>query len=252
LIEDPFIDVVGGRCDVKISTPFQMRYARYFQGEAAVRLSDYSPSSRNTAFRRKAWASIGGYPEWLTLTAEDSLFNINLHAIGCRYYYEPSAVVRWNGRCNMFSYLKMMYSYGYGSAESCDAFMQYVRCTATMLFFPLIFFSSNPFSDLPFRYLRNSARSLGWLAGKIKGRRYPKGWMFHNGALVKSSSLQTSEEMRIIFAIPLVYSNSGSFWERDLGLVVQALRKTGHDALVLLHPGKRGTSRGNAPSPGIT
>ncbi len=36
--------------------------------------------------------------------------------------------------------------------------------------------------------------------------------------------------MRIIFAIPLVYSNSGSFWERDLGLVVLALQKMGHDA----------------------
>ncbi|MEI6377725.1 MAG: glycosyltransferase, partial [bacterium] len=36
--------------------------------------------------------------------------------------------------------------------------------------------------------------------------------------------------MKILFAIPLVYSNSGSFWERDLGLVVVALRKMGVDA----------------------
>jgi len=35
--------------------------------------------------------------------------------------------------------------------------------------------------------------------------------------------------MRIIFAIPLAYSNNGSFWERDLGLVVLAMQRMGHD-----------------------
>lgn len=36
--------------------------------------------------------------------------------------------------------------------------------------------------------------------------------------------------MKIIAAIPLVYSNKGSFWERDLGLVTLALRKLGVNA----------------------
>ena len=176
LLEDPTIDVVGGRCITEISTPFQRRYARYLAVEHGICLSSYSPSSRNTAFRRRAWEWVGGYPEWLTLTAEDSLFNLNLHAVGCRYHHEPFAIVRWEGRSTMKSYLRMLYSYGYGSAESHEARNQYLRCIASTVFPPLILLSRHPLRDVGFRYIRNALRAFGWVHGKLKGKRFPPDW----------------------------------------------------------------------------
>lgn len=188
LIKEKKIDVVGGRCISKISTQFQERYKKYLASGHDISLNTYSPSSRNTAFRRTAWESVGGYPEWLTLTAEDSLFNLNLHAIGCNYYHESSAVVLWDVRPNLKSYLKMMYSYGYGSAETHDATRQYIRCIVTTFIPLLIIFSLNPIRDIPFRYLRNSARALGWIAGKLSGKKHPKDWKYIKGVLLSPES----------------------------------------------------------------
>lgn len=50
--------------------------------------SNTEHSSRSVAFTRRAWSAVGGYPEWLTLAGEDTLFFIHLEDAA------PSALAR--------------------------------------------------------------------------------------------------------------------------------------------------------------
>jgi glycosyltransferase involved in cell wall biosynthesis len=55
------------------------------------------PSSRSIAFRREAWQSAGGYPEWLDV-GEDMYFNHRLQSEGVRMELAPQAVTWWRVR----------------------------------------------------------------------------------------------------------------------------------------------------------
>src|ERR1700722_8336274 len=80
LLADSKIDVVGGHNVTLFENTFQ-KSVEPLEEPAVEPVSSQQvyPSSRNTAFRRQAWLDVGGYPEWLTLTAEDALFNYELH-----------------------------------------------------------------------------------------------------------------------------------------------------------------------------
>lgn len=199
LEEDAGVGVVGGRCPMVMGNALQKAVGRLTDSEAEklVAEDEYSPSSRNVAFTRQAWAAVGGYPEWLTLTAEDALFNANLHSAGIRFYYQPSAIVSWEMRPNLAGYLKMMRSYGYGSAEMGQAPRLYRRWLLTTLAPPLILFSPHPVSDAPLRYLRNAASAWGWVKGKIMGRRPPEDWRRIDGVWLSPQTLATIRERRI-------------------------------------------------------
>jgi glycosyltransferase involved in cell wall biosynthesis len=190
LIEKTAVQVVAGECVTLARNPFQQRLALYLQTPAGISSENCMPSSRNVAFRRSAWAAVGGYPEWLTLTAEDALFNENLRAAGLAFYYQPAAIVGWEPRPNMKAYLKMMYSYGYGSAEAGLAARHYRRWLLSTLVPPLILFSPHPLKDAGFRYGRNAATAFGWLVGKIRGRRPPAGWKYINGIWISPETQQ--------------------------------------------------------------
>jgi GT2 family glycosyltransferase len=97
LIQHPGISVVGGQSTTILRNAFQQSVAQYEVSPPATS-ETVMPSSRCIAFRRDAWSAVGGYPEWLTLTGEDALFNHNLRAAGLLFYYEPRAVVAWEIR----------------------------------------------------------------------------------------------------------------------------------------------------------
>jgi cellulose synthase/poly-beta-1,6-N-acetylglucosamine synthase-like glycosyltransferase len=172
------VGVVGGWCPAVVRNAFQKKIERYCAAPSDGMPAgvDCSPSSRNVAFRRSAWESVGGYPEWLTLTGEDALFNTNLHYIGVRFFYQPAAAVTWEARPDLASYLKMMRSYGYGAGELGQGAFRYFCWLVTTLMPPLILFSRNPISDIPLRYVRNAASAFGWIAGRVAGHRAPDNW----------------------------------------------------------------------------
>jgi glycosyltransferase involved in cell wall biosynthesis len=184
LVEDARVDVVGGVCRNSVGNDFQRKLARYSEADESTSPEPAMPSSRNVAFRLTAWEAVGGYPEWLTLTAEDALFNHNLRMAGFNFQCQPTAIVHWEGRPDMKSYLKMMYRYGYGSAEAGLAKELYLRWLLSVAVPPLILFSPRPLRDAPFRYARNAAAALGWLAGLAWGRKPPAGWKIINGVPV--------------------------------------------------------------------
>jgi polysaccharide pyruvyl transferase CsaB len=55
----------------------------------------FLPSSRSIAFRTSAWEAVGGYPEWLRSTGEDTWFALELKRCCSCWAFVPSARVRW-------------------------------------------------------------------------------------------------------------------------------------------------------------
>jgi glycosyltransferase involved in cell wall biosynthesis len=189
LMENPELDVVGGCSRTMFENEFQ-KYLEPFEGQPVTpsRPEEVYPSSRNVAFRRQVWKDVGGYPEWLTLTAEDALFNHGLHKIGKHFAYNPKALVSWPVRDTPRAYFKMIYSYGYGAAEACLYTRNYLRNWAVTLFPPALLLSRYRFKHLKFRYKKNAAGALGWLAGKRKGNRAPADWRRFDGILLSPAA----------------------------------------------------------------
>jgi len=174
--EHPDVGVVGGESIFNGENEFQRRIEPYLQSIPLREGAPCHPSSRNTAFTRTSWASVGGYPEWLTLTGEDSLYNINLEYAGIRSYHQPAALVSWEGRPDLRGILKMIRGYGYGAGESRQPYRVLSYALTTIL--PvLILFSRHPLRDAPFRYLRNASAIAGWILGRFTGHKPPTGWL---------------------------------------------------------------------------
>jgi GT2 family glycosyltransferase len=189
LLADATLDVVGGRSVPLIKNAFQ-EFLRQFDPEPPepATSGEIYPSSRNIAFRRQAWADVGGYPEWLTLTAEDALFNFELHKIGKKFAYNPAALVRWPVRESAEAYYKMLYGYGYGAAEARLYAPYFLRRAAIAVFPPLLLLSRRRFKQLKFRYRKNLASANGWLAGWLKGHRPPSDWKRVDGVLLSAEA----------------------------------------------------------------
>ena len=171
------MDVTGGLNVSNDVTPFQKFLAQLEpREETGVSADGIHPSSRNTAFRRRAWADVGGYPEWLTLAGEDALFTHELHQIGKKFFYNPRAIVHWTVRDTEAAYLKLLYRNGYGAAEA-QLYAPYFRRRGLIAIFPpLLLLSRHRFRHFRFRWLKNYSSARGWLDGKLFGHRPPLGW----------------------------------------------------------------------------
>lgn len=190
LMEDGQLDAVGGKSTMTVANEFQKSMAVFEPERDGAAAGILGCSSRNIAFRRKTWADVGGYPEWLTLTSEDALFNYQLHKLGKNFRYNPQAVVCWAARETEAAYFRMLYNYGYGSAESRLFLKSYMIHLAVTLFPPVLLFSKRGASQLRFRYLRNAACARGWLAGKLFGHSAPPGWRRVDGIYLSPETLR--------------------------------------------------------------
>lgn len=185
LLDDPALDATGGLNVCKDTTPFQQFLAQLEpREETGVTGAELHPSSRNTAFRRQAWTDVGGYPEWVTLAAEDSLFTYQLNKIGKRFFYNPKAVVHWSVRETAEAYFKLLRRNGYGAAEV-QLYWPYFRQRIIISLCPfLLLLSRHRFRHLKFRYLKNFSSARGWIGGKLFGHRPPGGWRRFEGVLL--------------------------------------------------------------------
>jgi glycosyltransferase involved in cell wall biosynthesis len=194
LLENAELDVIGGRSVPLVENDFQRGLLDWDGPEPEPSAPDkVYPSSRNIAFRRSAWAAVGGYPEWLTLTAEDALFNFQLHAIEKKFTYRRSAIVHWPARENAPAYFKMLYHYGFGAAEARLYAPYYYRRLVITLFPPLLLLSHHRFQHLKFRYQKNAASALGWLKGHFNGHRPPADWRRVKGILLSPQAQQSAD-----------------------------------------------------------
>ncbi|MDQ2806195.1 MAG: glycosyl transferase, partial [Chloroflexota bacterium] len=82
-----------------------------------IQPATFLPSSRSVAFRKAAWAAVGGYPEWLDYS-EDLVFDLALRAQGCRFVFVPAAVVLFRPRDNLAAFYRQYYRYARGDGKA--------------------------------------------------------------------------------------------------------------------------------------
>ena len=118
LSEDKTIDLVGG-----IYHPVQYHAASeqlipdWSTGDMAWWKS-FLPSARSQAVRKSTFWKCGGFPEYLTLTGEDTLFDINYRRFSNKWVYNKKAFVYWKAPTSQEQALRLWKSYGTGDGES--------------------------------------------------------------------------------------------------------------------------------------
>jgi glycosyltransferase involved in cell wall biosynthesis len=77
----------------------------------------FLPSSRSVAFRKAAWESVGGYPEWLDYS-EDLIFDLRLKMRYGAFAFAPDALVYFRPRGSLGSFFAQYYRYARGDGRA--------------------------------------------------------------------------------------------------------------------------------------
>jgi glycosyltransferase involved in cell wall biosynthesis len=81
----------------------------------------FLPSSRSVAFTKKAWAAVGGYPEWLDY-CEDLIFDFAINGLRPRqptaFVWSPAALVYFRPRTTLRSFWTQYYRYARGDGKA--------------------------------------------------------------------------------------------------------------------------------------
>lgn len=77
----------------------------------------FLPSSRSVAYRKGAWAVVGGYPEWLE-HSEDLVFDMALRDRFGPFPFAPGAVVYFRPRSDLRSFYRQYYAYARGDGKA--------------------------------------------------------------------------------------------------------------------------------------
>lgn len=116
MIVDPTLDAVAGALEIEASTEFERLAGRL--SLPPVPASNESPAfyGRSSAFTRRLFDAVGGYPEWL-YTAEDSLFSQRAKELGFRIGYAKDSILGWRPRSTLSKFAKMFFLYGRGQGR---------------------------------------------------------------------------------------------------------------------------------------
>lgn len=77
----------------------------------------FLPSSRSVAFRKEAWRSVGGYPEWLDY-CEDLIFDFRLRARYGAFPFVPEALVYFRPRPSLSAFFLQYFRYARGDGKA--------------------------------------------------------------------------------------------------------------------------------------
>lgn len=77
----------------------------------------FLPSSRSVAFRKSAWAAVGGYPDWLDY-CEDLIFDFRLRDRFGAFAFAPDALARFRPRRNLRAFFLQYYRYARGDGKA--------------------------------------------------------------------------------------------------------------------------------------
>ncbi len=84
---------------------------------ADVKPETFLPSSRSVAFTKAAWATAGGYPEWLDY-CEDLIFDFRLREVAGPFAWAPEAVAHFRPRSTLKAFFKQYYRYARGDGKA--------------------------------------------------------------------------------------------------------------------------------------
>ncbi len=77
----------------------------------------FNPSSRSVAFRKSAWAAVGGYPEWLDY-CEDLIFDFQIRDQYGPFVFAPEATVCFRPRSSLRAFFAQYYRYARGDGKA--------------------------------------------------------------------------------------------------------------------------------------
>lgn len=99
--------------------------------------STFLPSSRSIAFKKTAWETVDGYPEWLDY-CEDLIFDMELKE-RYNFGFAPKAIAYFRPRGTMRAYAKQYYLYSRGDGKA-DLWRKRhaIRYTTYLLGLPLL------------------------------------------------------------------------------------------------------------------
>ncbi len=121
-ITKPFVnkevDVVAGFYKMTGKTAFQKALS-FFLGVLPSQFDvNFLPSARSIAFKKKLWLRVGGFPEKLTDTAEDTVFNYKIVQSGANIARVKNATVEWGMPRSLKEAFNKMFLYAKGDAKS--------------------------------------------------------------------------------------------------------------------------------------
>lgn len=116
---DPKVDMVAGFYEMIGGNSSFRRALSVFIGITPEKFDDhFLASARSLAFRKSLWQKVGGFPEGIKDTAEDTLFNYNIIKTGARIVRVKDAIVYWQLPLTFIEAYKKMYLYAKGDAKS--------------------------------------------------------------------------------------------------------------------------------------
>ena len=77
----------------------------------------FLPSSRSVAFRKEAWATVGGYPEWLDFS-EDVIFDLKMREKFGAFAFAPKAIAHFRPRTSLAAFAKQYFNYANGDGRA--------------------------------------------------------------------------------------------------------------------------------------
>jgi glycosyltransferase involved in cell wall biosynthesis len=151
--ENPQTQVVAGWYEVVKNSQTKMEL--FGADLSKINPQAFLPSSRSIAFTKAAWEAVGGYPEWVTLTGEDSFFDIELKR-ACRHWaFAAEAVVFWQAPSGLIEYWHKLRSWSVGDGESMFGARLYWHSLLRLAFL------------LVSTIMVSAAALLGWAAGAL-------------------------------------------------------------------------------------
>jgi glycosyltransferase involved in cell wall biosynthesis len=107
-----FYEMIGG------NSPLRRAMSVYI-GVTPDRFDDhFLASARSLAFRKTLWKKVGGFPEGLKDTAEDTMFNYNIIKSGAKIVRVKDAIVYWQLPLTLTEGFKKLFLYAKGDAKS--------------------------------------------------------------------------------------------------------------------------------------
>lgn len=117
LLDDANLQAVGGFFRAAPENVFEAAMgATVLPLRDEINPATFLPSSRSVAFRKAAWAAVGGYPEWLDY-CEDLVFDLRLKELG-PFALALDAVAHFRPRPTLQKFYRQYYLYARGDGKA--------------------------------------------------------------------------------------------------------------------------------------
>lgn len=112
----PDVDLISGIYHACEASDATSRFI--YDWDGAMDWPSFLPSARAVCIRKTLWRDAGGFPEYLTLTGEDTLFDVQYRRRSRHWLVNKCAKVYWHAPTSEEAADKLAYRYGVGDGES--------------------------------------------------------------------------------------------------------------------------------------